>query len=376
MNIDPFPVTVREVAAGFVDNQEEGVVAYGGELNVRPAYQREFVYDPKMRNAVLDTIRKGFPLNVMYWSLNEDGTFEVLDGQQRTISFCSYIAGNFSIEIDDNPYGFQNLSPERQQQILDYELMVYVCQGTEDEKLAWFRVVNIAGAVLTEQELRNSIYTGPWLAHAKRIFSRPNGPAAGLASKYVSGSPIRQQLLEKAIEWVSPGQIREYMGDHQHDPDAGALWEHFQAVITWVQTTFRVYRGKEMRQVNWGELHRAFGSTDYDPDALEAHVSELMMDPDVVKKSGIYTYVFDDDQRHLNIRQFDERTKRETYEKQRQQCANGDRCKTPGNGDGKRRFEIEEMDSDHIVPWSKGGKTMPENCQMLCIACNRSKGDL
>ncbi|WP_147915211.1 HNH endonuclease family protein [Ruania zhangjianzhongii] len=375
MKIEPIGVTVGEVAAGFVDNQEEGVVAYDGLLNVRPPYQREFVYKTTQRDLVINTIRNGYPLNVMYWAQNDDGTIEVLDGQQRTISFCQYVAEHFSVDVDGNPKGFHNLSPTQRQQILDYELMVYLCEGTEEEKLAWFEIVNIAGETLTEQELRNAIYTGPWLAHAKRIFSRPGGPAYQLASKYVTGSPIRQELLEKAIDWVSPGQIKDYMQVHQHDPDAQELWDHFQAVIDWVMATFSVYRGKEMKRVDWGDLFRRFGETEYDPDAMEARVSELMQDLDVDSHPGIYEYVLDGDERHLKIRKFDDRQRREAYERQRGLCANGDRCKTPGNSDGKKKFGIEEMDADHIVPWSKGGRTIPENCQMLCVACNRSKGD-
>jgi len=368
-------VTVRDVAENFVDNDEEGVVGYNGKLNIRPKYQREFVYDEKKRNAVVETIRRGFPLNVMYWAVNEDGTYEVLDGQQRTISFCQYVAGDFSMEIDGHPMAFHNLTQPKKDAILDYELMVYLCEGDESEKLDWFRTVNIAGERLTDQELRNAVYTGPWLTHAKSIFSKSNGPAYGLASKLVRGSPIRQELLEKALRWKSGGNIDSYMSDHQHDATANQLWTYFQNVIWWVQQTFTTYR-KEMKAVDWGPLYAQFKDEQYDPAELEERVAELMRDPDVTKKRGVYTYVLTGEERHLSIRQFDDNMKRAAYEKQKGRCANGTKCKTPGNDDGGRAFDLSEMNGDHITPWSKGGKTVAENCQMLCIPCNRDKSDL
>jgi uncharacterized protein with ParB-like and HNH nuclease domain len=185
-------ITVREVVNGYIDNAEAGVVGYGGKLDIRPAYQREFVYKDEQRNEVVRTIRKGFPLNVMYWVARDDGGYEVMDGQQRTISFCQYIKGDFSVEFDGNPYAFHNLTGEEQEQILNYPLQIYFCDGTDKEKLDWFKIINIAGEKLTAQELRNAIYTGPWLSDAKLKFSKSNAPAKGLAEKYVVGSPIRQ----------------------------------------------------------------------------------------------------------------------------------------------------------------------------------------
>jgi len=199
MKVELQEITVGEVAERYVDNAEEGVVGYDGRLNIRPKYQREFVYDEKKRNAVIDTIFKGFPLNVIYWVKNEDGSFEVLDGQQRTISFCQYVNGDFSI----NNRAFHNLTETEKQQILNYKLMVYFCEGNDKEKLDWFRIVNIAGEKLTDQELRNAVYTGPWLSDAKLKFSKSNCAAYGLANKYVRGSPIRQEILETALKWIS-----------------------------------------------------------------------------------------------------------------------------------------------------------------------------
>ncbi|MFA7384164.1 MAG: DUF262 domain-containing protein [Desulfurivibrionaceae bacterium] len=368
-------VTVRDVAEDFVDNDEQGVSGYKGKLNIRPKYQREFVYDENKRGAVLDTIRRGFPLNVIYWALNEDGTYEVLDGQQRTISFCQYVVGDFSIMIDGHPMAFHNLTQPQKEAILDYDLMVYVCEGNDTEKLDWFRTINIAGEKLYDQELRNAVYTGPWLTHAKSIFSKSNGAAYGLASKYVPGSPIRQELLETALKWKSGGKIEHYMSDHQHDPTANELWTYFRNVIEWAQLTFTTYR-KEMKGVAWGPLYDEFKDEPYDPAALEKRIAALMRDPDVSKKKGIYTYVLTGEERHLSIRQFDDNMKRAAYEAQNGMCANGTKCKTPGNDDGHSVFELGEMNGDHITPWSKGGKTVAENCQMLCIPCNRDKSDL
>lgn len=375
MKIELKKVTVGGVAENYLDNDEDGVVGYGGKLNIRPKYQREFVYDAKQRDAVVETVRKGFPLNVMYWAVNEDGTYEVLDGQQRTISFCQYVAGHFSISIDGHPMAMHNLTQPQRDQILNYELMVYVCEGNEQDKLDWFKTINIAGAELTPQELRNAVYTGPWLTHAKSIFSKTSGAAYGLSNKYVTGTPIRQELLEKALKWKSDGKIEQYMSDHQHDQNANELWTYFQNVIWWVQQTFTTYR-KEMKGVEWGPLYDRYKVQPFDTDALERRTAELMQDPDVTKHKGIYAYLLTADERHLSIRQFDDRDKRAAYERQNRRCANGTRCRTPGNDDGQHVFEIGEMEGDHIKPWSKGGKTIAENCQMLCLPCNRDKSGL
>ena len=375
MKIELKKITVRDVAEDFFDNDEHGVSGYKGKLNIRPKYQREFVYDEKKRGAVIDTIRRGFPLNVIYWALNEDGTYEVLDGQQRTISFCQYIAGDFSIMIDGHPMAFHNLTQPQKDAILDYDLMVYVCTGNDTEKLEWFRTINIAGEKLTDQELRNAVYTGPWLTHAKSIFSKTNGAANGLAKKYVTGSAIRQDFLETALKWKSGDKIEHYMSEHQHDPTANELWTYFRNVIEWAELTFTTYR-KEMKNVEWGSLYDRFKDESYDPAELEKQVSALMSDPDVSIKKGIYTYVLTGEERHLSIRKFDDNMKRSAYESQNGMCASGSKCKTPGNDDGQRVFSLVEMHGDHITPWSKGGKTVAENCQMLCIPCNRNKSDM
>ncbi|MFA5210980.1 MAG: DUF262 domain-containing protein [Patescibacteria group bacterium] len=360
MKIQLKQIKIKDVVNGYVNNDEEGVVGYGGKLNIRPKYQREFVYKDDKRNAVLDTINKGFPLNVMYWVKNEDGTFEVLDGQQRTISFCEYIAGKFSL---NNLY-FHNLTDTDQKQILDYELMIYFCEGNDKEKLDWFKIINIAGEKLTDQELRNAIYTGPWLTDAKRYFSKTGCAAYGLASDYLTGSAIRQEYLETIINWISNGKIEKYMGTHQHEPNANELWLYFQSVINWMKAVFPEYR-KEMKGIDWGFLYNEFKNGKFDSKKLEKEIVKLLQDEDVTKKSGVYSYVLTGDEKYLNIRAFTPNQKREAYEKQKGICK---KC--------KEHFEIDEMEADHIKPWSKGGKTISENCQMLCKECNRRKSGI
>ena len=357
MKIELHEITVREVAENYVDNAEEGVVGYNGKLNIRPKYQREFVYDDKKRNAVIDTIFKDFPLNVMYWVKNEDGTFEVLDGQQRTISFCQYVKSDFSV---DNR-AFHNLTNVEQEKILNYKLMVYFCEGNDKEKLDWFKIINIAGEKLTEQELRNAVYTGTWLTNAKSIFSKSNCAAYLLSKDYVNGSPIRQEILETALNWISSGGIEKYMSIHQHDPNANELWMYYRNVIEWVKLTFTTYR-KEMKGIEWGSLHDKFKGEMFDAKKLEKKIQALMMDDDVTNKKGIYPYVLTRNEKYLNIRAFTNSQKRAAYERQKGICV---KC-------GKH-FELSEMEADHITPWHLGGKTTADNCQMLCKDDNRRK---
>ena len=362
MKIDLHQITVEQLADGYADNAEAGVVGYGGKLDIRPPYQREFIYKDKQRDAVIETVRKDFPLNVMYWAVRDDGGFEVIDGQQRTISLCQYVHGEFSVNIDGHQLYFHNLTADRKRQVLDYPLMVYLCGGTDTEKLEWFKTINIAGEKLTDQELRNAVYAGPWTADAKRYFSKTGGPAYAVANKYVRGTANRQEILELAIDWHAKGDITGYMAKHQHDDNASVLWSYFQNVIGWVKATFPRYR-KEMKGVDWGGLYDKFHGDALDTDKLEKRVKTLMLDDDVQKKPGIYPYVLDGDERHLNVRGFTEQQKRETYERQDGVCA---KC-------GKH-FELEEMEGDHATPWHEGGKTTAANCQMLCREDNRRKG--
>ena len=358
MKIELKKITVRELTSGFKDNAENGVVGFGGLLDIRPAYQREFIYKDKQRDAVIDTITKNYPLNVMYWAVREDGTFEVIDGQQRTISICQYVNRDFSFMFR----GFNNLQNDEQEQILNYELMVYVCSGTESEKLKWFETINIAGEKLTAQELRNAVFAGPWVADAKRCFSKRDCAAVHLASDYINGTADRQEYLETAIDWISSGNIKVYMGNHQHDPNATALWLYFQTVISWVEATFTVKRKKFMKGVDWGTLYNKYKDEVYNTKAIEDETAKLMADDDVENKRGIYPYILTRDEKHLSIRAFTDSMKQKVYEKQKGICLI---CKKP--------FTIEEMEGDHIIPWHDGGKTIEGNCQMLCKMDNRTK---
>ena len=364
MKIDLHKISVRDVVAGYIDSAEEGVVAYDGKLDIRPKYQREFVYTGKQREAVITTINNGFPLNVMYWMVKEDGNYEVLDGQQRTISIAQYVNGNFYINDGPLEKYFHNLTDDEQNRILDYELMIYFCEGTDKERLDWFRIVNIAGQKLTDQELRNAVYTGPWLSDAKLKFSKTNCAAYLLSNdggQLVPGSPIRQELLETALAWINNGQIENYMATHQHADNADELWQYYQEVLSWVRRTFTKYRS-EMKNVQWGELYNEYKNNKYSASKLEAEISELMLDDEVNKKSGIYNYVLNKDEKYLILRAFTPKQKTEAYEKQKGICPI---C--------KKHFEFNEMEGDHITPWIEGGKTLSENCQMLCKNDNRRK---
>jgi len=368
MQIDLRKVSIQEVVQyskhlkechGYYDRGEEGVRGMSGRLNIRPKFQREFIYKDAQREAVVTTIRNSFPLNTMYWVVNKDGSYEVMDGQQRLISLCQYATNKFSV---DEIY-FHNLTEDQQEQFLNYELMVYFCEGTESEKLDWFRIINIAGEKLTDQELRNAVYCGPWLSDAKRYFSKTGCPAHKIADKYLKGSTIRQDYLETVIKWISNNNIEEYMAENQNKDDALDLWQYFQDVIKWVESTFIVYR-REMKGLPFGVLYNEFKDAQYDPNKIEEAIKNLMRDEDVDKKSGIYPYILTGNEKYLNIRSFSDNQKRETYERQQGVCI---RC--------GGQFEIEDMEADHITPWSKGGKTSVENCQMLCLQCNRTKSD-
>ncbi len=357
MKIELLNLTVEELVKDYSDDGEGGVTGYGGKLDIRPPFQREFVYDDKKRNAVIDSILKGFPLNVMYWADREDGTFEIIDGQQRTISIAQYVDWEFSF---NNQY-FHNLPSDKQELIYNYKLMIYVCTGTDSEKLEWFKTINIAGEKLTNQELRNAVYAGTWLSDAKRYFSRNRCPAYQIGNAYVKGSPIRQEYLETAIKWISEDSIEDYMGTHQHAEDAEPLWEYFQSVINWVKSTFTNTR-PPMKGVDWGTLYNTFKDADLDADEIEQETVRLISNEDVTRQSGIYPYILTREEKHLNIRAFSNSMKQKVYEKQSGICVIcDDEC------------TIKEMEADHITPWSEGGKTNEDNCQMLCKRCNREK---
>ncbi len=364
MKIELKNITVRELTSGYIDNDDAGVVGYSGKLDIRPPYQREFIYKDKQRDAVISTASRAFPLNVMYWAVRKDGEYEVIDGQQRTISLCQFVEGDFSVQIGSFPEkrAFHNLQEDEQNKLLDYELMVYLCNGTDSEKLEWFKTINIAGEELTNQELLNAVYHGSWVSDAKKYFSKTNCPAYGIGSDYLTGTANRQEYLETAIKWIAKGStVESYMSKKQGEPDAKELWLYFNSVIDWVKALFPTYR-REMKGIDWGTLFDSFGTGKHDASKLEDEIGKLMEDEDVTNKKGIYSYVLDRKEKNLNIRAFSNNQKREAFERQKGVCPT---C--------TNTFELHEMEADHILPWHLGGKTNAENCQMLCRDDNRTK---
>ena len=371
MTIKQTEVTVREITQGYNNNDEQGVRGFGGQLDIRPPYQREFIYNEKEQEAVITTVLNGYPLNVMYWVKRSDDAecpYEVMDGQQRTLSLCEYVAGKFSHDFKN----FFNQPMDVQNKILDYKLTVYVCEGEASEKLEWFKTINIAGKALNEQEINNAIYAGPFVSDAKRHFSKSNCGAYRLGKDLVNGTPIRQDFFKKALEWMAEHETRNghrqtavgYMAQHQHDPNANNLWSYFQNVLNWAMTNFSLKKFKKiMKGLNWAELYDKYRNETLNTEELERRISALIRDGEIQKQTGIIPYVLTGDERHLDLRSFPEDIKLAVWERQSHIC--------PICG---KEFDFEFMEGDHITPWREGGRTVTENCQMLCRECNRRKG--
>ena len=371
MTIKQVEISVGQITNGYVNNDEQGVRGFGGLLDIRPPYQREFIYNEKEQRAVITTVLKGYPLNVMYWvkrSEDADCPYEVMDGQQRTLSLCEYVAGKFSYDFKN----FFNQPEDIQIKILDYKLTIYICEGEASEKLEWFKTINIAGKQLNEQEINNAVYAGPFVTDAKRHFSKSNCGAYRLGKDLVNGTLNRQDFLKKALEWMAEHETRNghrqsivgYMADHQHDPNANNLWSYFQTVLNWAITNFDMKKFKKiMKGLNWAWLYDKYGSETLDTAALGKRISELMRDSEIQKPAGIIPYVLTGDERHLDLRAFPEDIKLAVWEKQQRIC--------PHCG---KEYDFEFMEGDHITPWHEGGRTVIENCQMLCRECNRRKG--
>ncbi len=358
-------VKIKDVFNEYQDKEWDGVIGYGGKLDIRPIYQREFIYNPENERAVIDTILKEHPLNLIYWVKNGDN-FEVLDGQQRTLSFCRFLDHKYHIEINGEKKYWDTLLEEDLNRILNYELDVYICEGREKEILEWFKTINIKGKELNHQELLNATHTGHWLTDAKKYFSKPNCAAKGLGENYISASVERQEFLETVLKWINNGDAQGYMAIHRNDASAEELKKYFANVIEWTEKNFINYR-KEMKKVNWGELYNNFKNKNLDSNELEKEISKLMEDEEIGNQKGIYDYVLTRNEQSLNLRTFDEKTKRRIYEKQKGICPH---CR----GENKRKkWKLEEMEADHITPWHEGGKTISENCQMLCKDHNRTK---
>ena len=371
MTIKQIEVTVGDIARGYINNEEQGIRGYGGQLDIRPPYQREFIYNESEQQAVISTVLKGYPLNVMYWvrrSEDAECPYEVMDGQQRTLSLCEYVDGKFAYDFKN----FFNQPADIQKLILDYPLTIYLCEGEPSEKLEWFKTINIAGKPLNEQEINNAVYAGPFVTDAKRHFSKSNCGAYRLGKDLVNGTPIRQEFLKKALEWMSEHETREgkpqsvvgYMAEHQHDPNANNLWTYFQNVLNWTITNFDLKKFKKiMKGLNWALYYDKYHSTTLDTADLASRISKLILDSDVQKQMGIIPYVLTGDERHLDLRSFPEDIKLAVWEKQHHICPS---C--------QKEFDYEFMEGDHITPWREGGRTVIENCQMLCRECNRRKG--
>ncbi len=368
MKIEHKKYKLKEIYKEYKNNKEEGVIAFDGKLNVRPAYQREFVYNEEQMKNVIHSIMSNFPLNTMYWAKNEDGTFEVIDGQQRTISFCDYMAGDFSIKNKDNtPKYYHSLSEEEKRIIDNYEVSIYICEGDDKEKLNWFKIVNTPPAKLTDQELRNAIYSGTWISDAREKFSKRTCIAYNKWNKWISGNAIRQDYLESALKWISDKEnvsIEEYMSKHEKDENANELWEYFDSVLTWADEIFHL--SEYVKTVKWGILYNKYSNFEIKKtkEEIKEEIDKLLIDDEIDDKKGIYEYFFSRDDKHLHLRKFPEIIKKKAYQIQNGNCK---KC--------KNHFEYKDVHADHIKPWSKGGKTIIENCQILCSECNLNKSD-
>ena len=373
MTIKQIEVTIGDIVKDYVNNDELGVRGYDGKLDIRPPYQREFIYNEKEQQAVIKTVLNEYPLNVMYWVKRSDDAecpYEVMDGQQRTLSICEYVTNQFFYEFKK----FINQPEDIKHKILNYPLTVYICEGEPSEKLEWFKTINIAGKPLNDQEINNAIFAGPFVSDAKKHFSKTNCGAYRLGKDLVNGTPIRQDFLKKALEWIADHETRQghrqthisYMAAHQHDPNANNLWTYFQNVLNWAITNFDLKKFKKiMKGLDWALLYDNFGPPNtLDTESLSKQISELMRDTnEIQRQAGIIPYVLTGDEHYLDLRTFPEDIKLAVWEKQ------GHKCNICG-----KEFDYEFMEGDHITPWREKGRTVEENCQMLCRECNRRKG--
>ncbi|MBQ7057148.1 MAG: DUF262 domain-containing protein [Bacteroidaceae bacterium] len=380
--------TVGEICEGFVYNELEGKGLYGlsGRLTIQPEYQRNYIYaDGKKDVAVVQSALHRYPLGILYFNKTTDGRLEVLDGQQRITSLGRFVTGRFAIfNADDIPQYFSSLSEELKDIILGTELLVYECEGTEDEIRKWFETVNIAGVPLNEQELLNAIYSGEFVTLAKQEFSNSQNANIQKWAHFISGAVNRQDYLERALQWVSRGkskEVRDYMSQHRHDTNIDELKTYFTAVIDWIGAVFTDIES-EMRGLEWGRLYEEYHHQPYNPNEVAEQVKALYADPFVKNRKGIFEYILggQKDKRLLSIRVFDEATKRKVYQQQTQQAqqkgiSNCPLCALGHEANRTKIWKLSEMDADHVEAWSKGGATTADNCQMLCTTHNRAKGN-
>ena len=385
--------SIRDVTKGFVFNEYEGKGLYGlaGELVIQPEFQRNYIYNKGGRDeAVIQSILKGYPLGLIYFSVGQDDDgndrLEVLDGQQRITSIGRFVTGRFAIQTDSGEQTFSSLPLDQQNLIMDTELLVYVCTGTETEIKEWFKTINISNVPLNDQELRNAIYSGSFVTKAKAEFSKSSDPRQNKWGAYIKGDPARQEVLKTALEWVSNSQnnsIDGYMAQHRQDDDISELQTYFTTVIDWVASRFPGAPRKQMQGLPWGEYYETWGQDSYDGDETAKRVDELFRDPFVKGKKNIYEFILGGEQEPqlLDLRLFDDATKLKTFNEQtveaeREGVSNCPDCAL-SNKDALRTkiYTISEMEADHVTPWSKGGSTTPDNCTMLCVRHNRAKGN-
>lgn len=378
-------ITIQDICDGFQYNELEGKGLYGlgGKLTIQPEYQRNYIYaDGKRDVGVIDSILKGYPLGLIYFVKNSDDSLEVLDGQQRITSFGRYVKGKFGIKDEQGlQQYFTGLAEDKQQKILGTKLLVYECEGSESEIKEWFKTINIAGVPLNNQELLNAVYSGPFVSKAKELFSNSQNPYIQKWGTYISGAVNRQEYLETALDWVSEGNIGEYMSKHRNATDINELKTYFDTVIDWIDTIF-IDVESEMKGLGWGRLYRQYYKTSYDPQDISAKLKDLYSSPYVKNRKGVFEYILGgcEDARLLNIRVFDEATKKAVYTAQTKEAkekgiSNCPHCVLEGKSNKNRIYSLKEMDADHVAAWSKGGATAIENCQMLCKTHNRAKGN-
>ena len=387
MNTDLRKYAVEKITEGFFYNELEGKGVYGlgGELVIQPEYQRNYIYNDGKRDvAVIDSLLKGYPLGLIYF--NDNGTqLEVLDGQQRITSVGRFVTGKFAISRNGKEQTFSSLDPSLKKLITDSELLVYVCKGTESEIKEWFQTINITGVELSEQELRNAIYSGPFVTATKAEYSNSNNALQQKWAAYVKGDPKRQEVLAVALGWLTASKkqtIDGYMAAHRQDAGIDELKTYFTTVIDWIDSVFIAGPDKAMRGLNWGELYERFHHHSYKGSEVDADVQALLADSAVKNKKGIYEYVLGGktDTKLLDVRIFEESTKRAAYAAQTKKAeargvSNCPHCAIGHSANKARIYKQNEMDADHVTAWSKGGATDLDNCEMLCVTHNKAKGN-
>ncbi len=380
-------LTVKEVCDGFVYNEFEGKGLFGlsGKLTIQPEYQRNYIYASdggKREIAVIESVLKGYPIGLIYFNKVSADGLEVLDGQQRITSLGRFITDKFAIK-DENGMEqyFGGMAKDKQAKILETRFLIYECEGTESQIKEWFKTINIAGVPLNNQELLNAVYSGPFVTKAKEEFSNSQNANIQKWSAYVSGSANRQEFLECALDWVSKGNIGDYMSKHRKDKNIDELKRYFNAVIDWVSSVFTDVE-KEMRGLEWGRLYEEYHKKSYNPTKVSAEVRKLYGDPYIKNHKGIFEYVLggSTDTKLLEVRVFDEATKKATYATQtaaaeKKHISNCPLCAIGHDANKEKIWKLDEMDADHVAAWSKGGKTSTKNCQMLCKTHNRAKGN-